>query len=92
MMKKIDSLISDVLDNFQMDGYQKRNMVLLLWENIVGQELASLVKLVGYENSTVLLKVLHPAALMEIRLRKNEILHGLNSVLNEKLFTDLRTV
>jgi hypothetical protein len=91
-MRKIDSLISDVLDNFQMDDYQKRNRVLLLWENIVGLELASLVKPVGFENSTLLLKVLHPAALMEISLKKNEILLGLNSVWKEKLFTDLRTV
>lgn len=91
-MKKIDSLISDVLSNFKPDVYQKRNSVVLLWKDIVGDELASFVRPVGFNESVLLLRVVHPAASMEIVLRKREILLKLNSVWDEELFTDLKTV
>ena len=91
-MRKIDSLIPDVLDNFQPDMYQKRNNVIMLWENIVGEELAAFARPVGFEGSVLLLRIIHPAASMEIGLRKREILLKLNSVWKEELFTELKTV
>ena len=91
-MRKIDSLISGVLDNFQPDIYQKRNSAVMLWKEIVGEELASIARPAGFENSVLLIRILHPAASMEIGLRKKEILHKLNSVCDEELFTDLKTV
>ena len=91
-MRKIDSLISGVLDNFQPDIYQKRNSAVMLWKEIVGEELASIARPAGFENSVLLIRILHPAASMEIGLRKKEILHKLNSVYDEELFTDLKTV
>ena len=91
-MKKIDSLIPDVLRNFQPDVCQKRNSVVMLWKDIVGDNLAALAMPVGLEDSVLLLRIMHPAASMEIKLRKREILLKLNSVWNEDLFTDLKTV
>ncbi|MCK4807245.1 MAG: DUF721 domain-containing protein [Candidatus Aegiribacteria sp.] len=64
----------------------------MLWKNIVGKELAAFARPVGFDGSILLLRIIHPAASMEIRLRKNEILLKLNSVWNEELFTDLKTV
>ncbi len=63
-----------------------------MWKDIAGVELASFVKPVGFDGSVLLLKIIHPAASMEIVLRKKEILHKLNSVRDEELFTDLKTV
>ncbi len=91
-MKKIDSLISDVLCNFRPDVYQKRNSAVMMWKDIVGEELAAFVRPVGVEESVLLLRIIHPAASMEIVLRKREILLKLNSVWDEELFTDLKTV
>lgn len=91
-MKKIDDLIPGVLDNFKPDIYQKRNRALMLWKDIVGEELATFVRPAGFDDSILMLKIIHPAAAMEIELRKKEILLKLNSVLNEELFTDLKTV
>ncbi len=91
-MRKIDSLIRGVLDNFQPDVYQKRNRVVMLWKNIVGEELAAFARPVGFDGSVLLLRITHPAASMEIELRKKEILLKLNLVWDEKLFTDLKTV
>ena len=91
-MKKIDRLLPDVLSNFRLDVYQKRNSAVSMWKEIVGDELAAFVKPVGFNRSVLLLKIIHPAASMEIVLKKKEILHKLNSVWGEELFTDLRTV
>ncbi|MCK5115932.1 MAG: DUF721 domain-containing protein [Candidatus Aegiribacteria sp.] len=91
-MKKIDSLIPDVLSDFRPDVHQKRNSVVMMWKDIVGEELAAFVRPVGIEESVLLLRVIHPAASMEILLRKREILLKLNSVWDEELFTDLKTV
>ncbi len=91
-MRKIDSLIPLVLDNFQPDVYSKRNQVIMQWKAIVGDGLAAFAKPVGFDSSVLILKILHPAASMEILLRKKEILLMLNSVLDEELFSDLKTV
>lgn len=91
-MKKIDSLLPGVLSNFSLDIYQKRNSAVSMWKDIVGDELAALAKPVGFNGSVLLLKITHPAASMEIVLRKKEILHKLNSLRDEELFTDLKTV
>ncbi|MEN8207647.1 MAG: DUF721 domain-containing protein [Candidatus Fermentibacteria bacterium] len=91
-MKKIDSLIPDVLSNYKPDVYQKRQNVIAMWKDIVGDELAAYAKPAGIRESVLLIKVLHPAASMEIVLRKIEILHKLNSVWDVELFTDLKTV
>ena len=91
-MRKISSLIDKAIDNFKPDDYQKRNTAVMQWEDIVGKELAAFVTPVGYDEAILLLRIKHPAAIMEIRLRKNEILKKLNSVWNEDLFTDLKKV
>jgi len=91
-LRKIDSILDEALISMQPDEHHKKNKTLLMWESIVGDELAGLVKPVGYEGSILLIRILHPAASMEIRLRKKEILEKLNSIWNEKLFTDLKKV
>jgi len=91
-VKKIDSLIPDALSNFKPDVYQKRNSVVMMWKDIVGDELAAFARPVGLDDSILLLRIVHPAASMEILLKKREILLKLNSVWDEELFTDLKTV
>ncbi len=64
----------------------------MMWKEIVGEELAAFVRPVSLEESVLLIRIVHPAASMEIVLRKREILLKLNSVWGEELFTDLKTV
>jgi len=91
-MRKIDSILQDVLVDFQPDSYLKKNRALMLWKKIAGKELDEFAKPVSYDESILTVKVSHPAALMEIVLRKKEILTKLNSVWGEELFTDIKTV
>lgn len=88
-MRKIDGLIKEVLHNLQPGDYEKRNKVLTLWESIVGKELAQFARPTGYEGSVLLLEINHPAAAMEIKIRKKDILDKMNSFWDGKLFTDL---
>ncbi len=91
-MKNVGRLIPDVLRNFKPDVYQKRNSVVMMWKDIVGDELAAFVRPIRIDESVLYLRIIHPAASMEIVLRKREILLKLNSVWDEELFTDLKTV
>ncbi len=91
-MKKIETLIADVFRKFDLDKYQKRRKTLDSWNDIVGAELAELTILAGCERSVILVKILHPAAGMEIRLRKEEIISNLNKISGEELFTDIKAL
>lgn len=91
-MKKIENLIVDVFRKFELGKYQKRRNALDLWNDIVGEELAELAILAGCDRSVILVKILHPAAGMEIRLRKEEIILNLNRISGEELFTDIKAL
>ncbi len=91
-MKKIEILIADVFRKFELGKYQKRSKILDCWDDIVGTELAKLAKPAGYDRSVILVRIIHPAAGMEIRLRKEEILSNLNRISGEELFTDIRAM
>ena len=88
-MRKIDVLIDEVLTKLKPGDYEKRNKVITLWKSIVGEDLAKFVVPAGYEGSILLLRINHPAAAMEVRIRKKDILDKLNSFWDEELFTDL---
>lgn len=91
-MRKIENLIVDVFNKFELGKYQKRSKVLNSWNDIVGAELAEFAIPVGCDRSVILVRILHPAAGMEIRLRKEEILSNLNRISGEELFTDIKAV
>lgn len=91
-MKKIESLIDGVFRKFELGKYQKRSRILDSWNDIVGVELAELARLAGFDRSVIIVRILHPAAGMEIRLRKNEILSNLNRISGEELFTDIKAI
>ncbi len=91
-MKKLETLISDVFRTLELGKYQKRSRILNCWNEVVGAELAGLAILAGCDRSVILVKILHPAAGMEIRLRKEEILSNLNRISGEELFTDIKAV
>ena len=91
-MKKIETLVTDVFRKFELGKYQKRTSVLDCWNDIVGSELAELAIRVGCDRSVILVKIIHPAARMEINLRTEEILSNLNRISGEELFTDIKAM
>ncbi|OPL19685.1 MAG: hypothetical protein AVO35_01555 [Candidatus Aegiribacteria sp. MLS_C] len=91
-MKSIGSLVSQVLEDFEPDIRMKRNGALLLWSSIAGDDLSTYLRPVGVRGSVLVLMCYHPAAAMEVRIRKKEILEKFNSLWDREIFTDLRTV
>jgi hypothetical protein len=91
-LRRIDSLVGEALRDFEPDLRVKRNRAVMLWESIAGAELSSLARPLGFRGSVLILRVLHPAAAMELRLRKKEILDRMNSLWGQDIFDDLRTV
>lgn len=91
-MKRLDSLIRDALDDFEPDINLKRNRTLLMWRSVAGEDLGSLSVPEGFEGSVLIVRVMHPAASMELRLRRHEILSLMNSMWDEEIFTEIRTV
>lgn len=91
-MKKIGELTLEVIRKFELGKYQKRINALTYWNEVAGKELSKLARPVGFNKSIMILEILHPAAAMEIRLRKDELINEINSISEEDLFTDLKTV
>lgn len=91
-MKSIESLVRDVLRNFEPDIRTKRNRAAMLWKTIAGDELSTFTRPMGFEGSVLILRSFHPAAAMEVRMRKAELLSRLNTLWGQEIFTDLKTV
>jgi len=90
-LKRIDSIVRNVLDNFEPDIHDKRRRVISMWDSIVGEQLSRHARPEGYTDSVLLLRTLHPAAVMEIKLKKREILKRINDLWKQEIFTDIRT-
>lgn len=91
-MRRIDDLISTVFGKFELGAFQARSRALESWDTVAGETLAELTKVKGFKKSVVIIEVCHPAASMEIRLRKMELVSSLNDIAGESIFTDIRTV
>lgn len=91
-MRRIDSLISEFSSRMELGKGQKRQKALDLWESAAGEEIARYAKPAGFDRGVLIIRVLHPAATMELGLRKKEILRRLNGQAGEVLFTEIRTI
>jgi predicted nucleic acid-binding Zn ribbon protein len=91
-LKRLDDLLRNLIGRLELTEAQERQKILGEWDNIVGKELGALAHPAGFRKSVLLIKALHPAAAMEIRLRKKEILDHLNCVAHKRLFTSVRII
>ena len=91
-MKRLDDLLRNLIGRLELTEGQERQKILGEWDNIVSKELCALAYPAGFRKSVLLIRALHPAAAMEIRLRKKEILDHLNSVAHKRLFTSVRII
>jgi len=91
-LKRLDDLLRNLIGRLELTEGQERQKILSEWDNIVGRELGALAHPAGFRKSVLLIRALHPAAAMEIRLRKKEILDHLNNVAQKRLFTSLRII
>lgn len=91
-MKRIGSIVRQVLEDFEPDIRMKRNRAVMLWSSIAGEDLSTYLRPVGFRGSVLILMSHHPAASMAVRMRKRDILDRINSLWDQEIFTDIRTV
>ena len=92
LLKRLDDLLRNLTGRLELTEGQERQKILDEWDNIVGKELGALAHPAGFRKSVLLVRALHPAAAMELRLRKKEILDQLNSIARKRLFTSVRVI
>jgi hypothetical protein len=91
-LKRLGELLSGVSGKLELAAGQERQRVLGEWGNLAGEEMGRLAQPVGFRKSMLILRAFHPAAAMEIRLRKKEILDRLNRFAGKTLFNSLRVI
>lgn len=91
-MKSIGSLAGDFWKSIDLDKAAKRAFILQKWPAMVDDRIGSMCILKGFRRSTVLLLAGNPAAAMELRYRKNELLNTLNEFAGEQLFDSVKVI
>ncbi len=91
-MDKISTLLSSLAGKLELNKGIERKKAVDDWEEIVGPKLAGLTVIKGFMGAVLIVKVLHPAAAMQLRLRKKEILKKLNAKLNNAFFEDIKII
>ena len=89
-MKRLGVLISGLACKLELSDGQKRQKALEKWDLAVGKDLGRLAVPAGFRKSLLLVSVSHPAAAMEVRLRKTDILDSLNRSAGKVLFENIK--
>jgi predicted nucleic acid-binding Zn ribbon protein len=91
-MKRLDEFLKAVAQKLELGLGLRRQEALERWEEAAGKELARLSAPEGFEGNVLKIRALHPAALMELRMRQAEILLRLNTLAEETVFTEIRVL
>ncbi len=91
-MEKLKDILPRVLRNRDPELFFDRSSVRKLWKDLVGEDLAAYTTPVDYGGPVLVVLCRHPAAAMEIRTCKENILAVLNTRWKRELFVDVRTV
>jgi predicted nucleic acid-binding Zn ribbon protein len=89
-MKRIDEFLRAVTQKLELGLGLMRQSTLEHWEDAAGKPLAALSVPEGFEGDLLKVRALHPAAVMELRMRQAEILGCLNELAGEIVFTEIR--
>lgn len=85
-MKSVRTLVENLWQNLELDKVSSRNRALKLWNISVGEKLSPMCSVVGFSESTIIIRAFNPAAAMELRYRSNEIIAALNKSAGKELF------
>ena len=89
-MKRLGEILSGLSGRLELESGQERQRIVEKWDELAGEELSLLAKPTGFRKSVLILRAEHPAAAMELRLRKKEILDRLNACAGKVLFESIR--
>ena len=76
--KKVQAVLSAVLDDHGVRDQVQRMGVLELWPEIVGEKLAKVTRAKGVDDATLFVEVRTSAWLMELNMMKGDFLQSVN--------------
>jgi predicted nucleic acid-binding Zn ribbon protein len=91
-LKSIGEILSGLTGRLELDTGRERQDVVDRWRELMGEELARLARPEGFRKSVLVLRADHPAAAMELRLRRGEILDRLNGAAGKALFDTVKVI
>lgn len=89
-MKKLSELLRETGVHAAEPERLCRERAVSSWTDAFGEDVRDLVRSVGFQGSTLLVGVAHPAAAMELRMRSESILRRMNRLAGCIAFTSVR--
>lgn len=89
-MKKLSELLRETGVHAAEPERLLREKAVSSWTEAFGEDVRDLVQSVGFKGSALLVRVAHPAAAMELRMRSQEILGRMNGLAGREVFVSLR--
>jgi len=90
--QEIGKIISKILKNSGIEKGMKERQAVLIWERVVGKEIALHAKAVKAEDSNLMVRVTNPVWRSEILLMKGRILEELNRSLEGEVIKNIIVV
>lgn len=88
-IKSLDSLIGSVLKHYKLDARLKQVAALDIWNEVVGQQIASIAKAQRIEHGNLIVSVEKSVWRNELQFLKKEIIKKLNDKLKEEIVKDI---
>lgn len=87
--KSLRELIKGYLDDYPHRKRLKRGMILSLWEETVGEAIATQTENLHFKNGKLVVRVKNPAWRQEIHMKRFSIAKKLNTQVGEKIIKEI---
>ncbi len=91
-MQQLKSVINRFLKNNGLDKGVNQQNAILIWEETVGDTIASNTKAETVEHGTLTVKTTNPAWRQELVFKKRDIIEKLNSKLGKNTIREIRFI
>jgi len=86
------SWVEEVLRKYNLSGEYRKQRAVVIWQKIVGNNVAAFTEAKGYTNGTLVVAVSSSTAAHELSFLKGQYIEKLNANLGEKAVSDIRFV
>ncbi len=89
MVEQLSEAIARLLGRIGAAEAPERARALEHWASAAGEPLASATTVTGFRRDVLLVRVSHPVAAQELRLRQEQVLARLNGLAGKRLFSKM---
>lgn len=88
-MKQLSNVLDRIFKNPELKNYLFKGMVLSVWQEAVGQQIASVTKPQSFDNGTLYVKVQSAAWRNELSMMRNMIKDKINNLLDGQIVKNI---